>query len=321
MRRVSLAEAYRAMRLLADTASGKLTGRRLRADDRHRYHLDPLDPAAAELVQRAVYRRRDEPVMGDMPLYVVASDDVPVAWLSHHGHVVTPVASLTVAQQRHRSAVVYVLGTVRPWAFAELADARDRRENRTDGALPDDATGPWVRVAAASEPTHAWWTQPGQDYAAARGAVTDLVGADDFRVIDSRGYGEYARQADDLALHVLCALHRAADRHRVPVRAVGDWLVQADLGADLSPDVLVEQFGAVFDGHFPNEQAFLDHVLTARGWRDALAAAGISEEYLDLRRLRLDLLHTTYRLIRLHNDGVVAIRREPRSVDGTGDPS
>jgi hypothetical protein len=156
MRRVGLAEAYRAMRLLADTASGKLTGRRLRADDRHRFHLDPLDPAAAELVQRAVYRRRDEPLTGDMPLYVLASDDVPVAWLTHHGHVVAPTANLTVGQQRHRSAVVYVLGTVRSWAFAELADARDRREDRTDGALPNDAAGPWVRVAAVSEPTRAW---------------------------------------------------------------------------------------------------------------------------------------------------------------------
>jgi hypothetical protein len=203
------------------------------------------------------------------------------------------------------------LTNVRTPVLAYLADARDKREGRTDGARPEQPTGPMVRVASVDEPTRAWWTTISGDHEATVAAVRRLVGADAVRVINAWSYGWYAYNVECPRLDMLCALHRAATPYDVAPGVVGDWFHPLPTELWPNPQDLPARFAAVFVGRFSHRHAYVEQVLTERGWRQALAAAGIPEKYLDWTALTADLMREVHVIELDDRAGIVVVRRAP----------
>jgi hypothetical protein len=310
MRQVTNAQAYQSIRYIGDTRAGRLAGVRI-APYRDRIPAGTLTADPAAVLHAAMSRDRDDPVRSDWPYYVVSCDRTPVAWLTWHGHVVLPDAELTAFQRRHQDLAAQALTAVRTRVLAELADARDTREQRTVGARPERPTVPMVRVAAVDEPTRAWWTTISGDHDATVSAVRQLVGADAVRVIDTWAYGWYGYQDKCPRLDMLCALHRAAVPHAVTPNVVGDWLRLLPDELRPGPDTVQQRFAAVFGGRFDRRHAYVEHVLTQRGWRQVLAAAGIPDEYLAWRTLTADLLREVHVIDLDDRSGTIIVHRAP----------
>jgi hypothetical protein len=310
MRQVTNAEAYRSIRRAFNTNAGRLRGVHFGP------HPDPIPAGTlraepAQLLHAALSRSPDDPVNGDWPYYVVSCDGTPIAWLTWHGHVILPAAELTAFQRRHQDLAAQALTSVRAQVLAMLADERDRRESRTDGARPEQPTEPIVRVAAVDEPTRSWWTTISGDHEATVAAVRRLVGADAVRVIDAWAYGWQAHNVDCPRLDMLCALHRAAAPHDIPPGVVGDWFHQLPEELWPVPQDVPARFAAVFRGRFADRQAYVEHVLTEWGWLQALADAGIPQRYLDSKTLTAELMRDVNVIDLDHKAGIVVVRRAP----------
>lgn len=302
-------QAHQAMRRLADTSTGRLCGAWLRPS----HNLIPigsLHPEPARQLRQTLDRPFDAPVGADTPVYLVACDGTPIAWLTHHARVVTPAADLTPFQLSNQHEVAQTLASVHRWVIAALADARDQREGRPPVSLTmESLTTPRVRVAAEDDLTSTWWTPITTDHDETLAAVRNIAGVLQVRLIDTIGCGLYGRWPGPLDLAVLCALHQVADTHDLPPSVVGDWLVLAHRAESPDADTVAAGFAVAFEGSFADRHAFAEHILTRRGWRQALADVDMPERYVDHSVLLADLFGSEYRAISIATGGIAVFRR------------
>src|SRR5262249_44396393 len=98
-------------------------------------------------------------ITADTPRYLVYSDNTVVAWLTVHAQVVAPPdMPLTGNQAKHQRQAAQVLPARARNTWRALADARDRREGRPEGATAEEhPASDQLRVAPLDDPTRTAW--------------------------------------------------------------------------------------------------------------------------------------------------------------------
>jgi hypothetical protein len=309
----TITEALRAMRRLATTSAGRLSG--LHLDDAWR--MPAVTTGAAgwpEAFNALLVDRAAGTVTDDTPAYIVFSHGFPICWLSYDGVTVVPQADLSRNQIKHQEMAVDALANLARHALGRLADLRDVRDSRgeeVDSGYRTDRIG-MVRVADPALPARAWWVPVGADIAEARRRVSDATGTDRPLILAAHGYGDYGRNAHRVQLDVLCAINAAADVHSLTAGVVGDWLAaEGGLAPGLIPaDEVVPAFAEVFVGVFSHELAYTAYRLAELGWEQALRGLG-AIEFFDSAKFNRHLFDREVRAISNSSDlrGIVVCRR------------
>lgn len=285
-------DAYGAMRYLRDlkTRDGALVATTIEAsDDGATIPPEVVTDESAQLLHQAVSAVADTHSPPATPAYVVWYGGVPVAWLTRLGRVVAPHTELTRSQRRSQRQAVTALRDLRPSALVALADERARREGRTPvGAIEPRS----ARIAAVGDVTFACWTEisPDQDTNAA--VLHRLVGSNDVRILETRGYGEFDREPPP-QLDILRQIECIATAHALPADTVGTCAARLlrDPSCDHAAcggDSLMAMFDATYQGVF-TEYEFADHLLEKRGWQQALNDAGIPDRYFRRHAFESDM--------------------------------
>jgi hypothetical protein len=284
------------MRGLHTTDAGRLRGVHLRYSSLSRPHrgLAGTPQPWRDQLLAAIAARESGTVHPDSPEYVVFSDGVVIAVLTAAAHVVLPDYPLSTLQAKHQRAAAEALGDLHRHTVRDLADRRAAREGREADADAEYEPHPGgaLRVAPLADMTDTRWVRIGADLDHAHRTVQAACGADAEQVliVTAAGYGRYGSHRHRLSLDILCAMHQIADTHDVSPGAVGDWLEAegATTATDVSPQQIVEQFAAAYIGPFRDEDDYTRHRMSQLGWTQALQAAGIPEDYLDLRAITRD---------------------------------
>src|SRR5439155_16140521 len=148
-------------------------------------------------------------VTADTPRYLVYSDDTVVAWLPVHARVVAPPdMPLTANQAKHQRQAAQVLSDLDRGALRDLADDRDRREGRPEGADAEyDAGDGMLRVAPADDPTRTAWIPIDADPTVTRTRIRrslHLPDDCDVIVISAWGFGQHCGRAHRVDLDLIC---------------------------------------------------------------------------------------------------------------------
>ena len=245
-------------------------------------------------LQGAIEERESGTINPDSPEYLVFSDGVLVAVLTAAAHVVLPDYPLSSRQAKHQRAAAEALGDLHRHTLRDLADRRAAREGREHDAAAEYEPHPGgaLRVAPLADATDTRWVHIGADLDQARRTMQEACGVDveQALIVTAAGYGRYGRDRHRIDLDLLCAMHQIADKHGVSLGAVGDWLDAegATTASDVSPQQIVEQFAAAYIGPFRSEDDYTRHRMRQLGWTQALHAAGIPENYIDLRAITRD---------------------------------
>ncbi|MDQ1647007.1 MAG: hypothetical protein QOJ50_3191 [Cryptosporangiaceae bacterium] len=280
--RSTIAEALSSARGLHYADAGRLRG----LDPRSRcFPLTELaqlgDPWIDDLLA-LIRARAGGTITPDTPEYVVLSDGLPVAWLTVHAAVITPSVPLTRIQARHQGLAAAALGDLHRYTLTDLADWRDRREDRTADGIGEAAGS--LRVASAADPTRTARIRIGPDparAAATADAVIHSTGGP-LLILSASGYGRYRGHAHRLDLGILCAMHAIADEHQVPLPCIGDWIDDDPCAAGLTAAALPQRFRDTYRGQFSSREAYTEHCMDAQGWTAVLRQHGM-EPFFDQR--------------------------------------
>jgi len=138
---------------------------------------------------------------------------------------------------------------------------------------------------------------------------------DQILIVTASGYGTYGWDRHRLSLDILCAMHQVADKHQVSLCTVGNWLdAEGATTADIGPQAIVEQFAAAYIGPFDRDLDYTRHRMRQLGWTQALDAAGIPENYLDISAINRDWFSYQVRQIESGTRGRIEVfhRSQPR---------
>jgi hypothetical protein len=240
---------------------------------------------------------------------------------------VLPDLPLSANQAKHQAAAAHVLRDLPRDILGALADQRARWE-RTDADADADVEtveagylgqpGGALRVAPAEDPTDTCWVHIGADLDVAQRTLREAChtdpGADPGQVliVTAAGYGAYGRDRHRLDLPMLCAMHQVADTHHVTPGTVGDWLAaEGATDTDVHPPTLITDFAATYLGAYPDRAAYTQTRMAELGWAQAITAAGIPEQYLDLGAMTRDWFRTEVRDVAADGHIEVFTRHRP----------
>ena len=293
--RCTIAEALRDMRRLHDVDAGRLRGQTVYLSG---YTADQPPPAApppwAGHLAQLIAAGRTGTVTPDTPRYFVCSDGVVVAWLTVNAQVVAPSdMPLTTNQAKHQRQAAQVLSDLDRNALRDLADDRDRREGRPEGADAEyDAGEGMLRVAPADDPTRTAWIPVDADAQVTRARIRRALGLPghcDVIVISAWGFGLHCGRVHRLDLGLLCAIHAVAMAHGVDGTTVGNWIAHEDgLAGHVDPATLPALFAAAYVGRYPDRDAYARTRLDELGLSKAIAELDIAA-YFDHRAYERDV--------------------------------
>ncbi len=321
MARITITEALREMRHLDPVDAGRLSTVQtydsfLSRPDQWLAHT----PAPwRDRLLTAITDRFAGTITPDTPEYVVLSDKVAVAVLTVTAQVVLPDYPLSANQTKHQAAAVQVLRDLPRDTLRKLADQRAAWDGRDEDAAAEYKTHPQgaLRVAPAADPTNTRWVHIGADLPAARRTLAAAchTDPDQILVITAAGYGTHGHQRHRLDLPVLCAMHHLADTHRVSPGTVGDWLdAEGAPATEVNPATIIAQFAAAYLGAYPDRTAYTRARMAELGWTQAIAAAGIPEQYLDIQAVTRDWFRTEVRDVPANKH--IEVFRRHRPEDG-----
>lgn len=280
----TLTEALRRMRRLHSVHAGRLRGD-------HPHHLDTSTLGLTGLTARRRAQLTDRittaqpaPVDADTPAYLVTSDGDLIAWLTVNAAVIAPDMPLSRNQAKHQRQAADALGDLDRHTLADLADARERRENRPSSSIWDhqELIGA-LRVATPIDPTRTTWVRVDGDTRHTHTEIARETGwdPDDTLIITAVGYGRHGDHTRRLSLDVLCAINAIAAEHRVPLHVIGDWVDDPDgLGGKPEADTLHERFRNAHLGRFESRGHYTCHRMGDQGWTEVMRRTGI-EEFFD----------------------------------------
>jgi hypothetical protein len=256
--------------------------------------LDRLPSEDAEHLRDGLADWAAERTHPNTPAYVVTSDELPIVWLTAHAHLKLPQASLTPFQARHQRQAIQALHHLHRLALRGLADRRDGVDPARHAPLGEDSdkTIGAVRAAGLHEPTLTTWVWPTGDVEQTRRRIRLSLNlpCNHVVVVSARGYGDYGTHAPVLDLDVVCAMNWIADRHRVPLPAVGNWIAAAgDLTAHLDPTVLETAFDDSYDGLYGSRDDYTHARLARQRWLDILTDADIDPSFFHVDAYRTHL--------------------------------
>ena len=293
--RCTIAEALRDMRRLHDVDAGRLRGQTVYLSG---YTADQPLPAAPPTwgghLAQLIAAGRMGTVTPVTPRYLVYSDGVVVTWLNVQAQVVAPPnMPLTANQAKHQRQSAQVLSDLDRNTLRELADERDRREGRPEGADAEyDAGEGMLRVAPADDPTRTALIPVDTDAQVTRARIRRALGlaADsEVIVISAWGFGQHCGRVHRLDLGLLCAIHAVAAAHGVDGTTVGNWIAHEDgLAGHVDPATLPALFRAAYLGRYPDRDAYIRTRLDERGLTKAIAELGLAA-YFDHRAYERDV--------------------------------
>ena len=311
MARSTIRDALRDMRRLHPVDAGRLTGIRVYHSflSRPEQWLADTPPPWRDRLFTAITDRAGGTITRETPEYLVLSDRVVVAMLSVTAQVVLSDLPLSANQAKHQAAAAQVLRDLPRDILGALADQRARWERSDEDADVETVEagylgqpGNALRVAPAGDPTDTRWVHIGADLDAAHRTLQEACHADagadpgQVLIVTAAGYGAYGRDRHSLDLPMLCAMHQVADTHHVTPGTVGDWLAaEGATGTDVHPQTLITDFAATYLGAYPDRAAYTQTRMAQLGWAQAITAAGIPQQHLDLGAMTRDWFRTEVR--------------------------
>ncbi|TQS42744.1 hypothetical protein [Cryptosporangium phraense] len=322
---VTLTVAARLMRQLISATTARLRGIDLDRDARQNPTAAIPAPNWPAEYNQALAARVNGQATGSSPFYVVFSDDFPVCWLNHDGHLVHPDVVLDRLRTRHRALASEALTDLARPALAYVADLRDVRDGRPQDVEDRTHRPGLARVAHPDLPARAWWISVGHDITGARERSRAVAGTEDPLIISAHGFGRYGRQTHRLDLGRLCAINATATKHgaglstlarghdgerspEIDANVVGSWLAE-EYKLDAAPDAeLIEPlFTAALIGSFSSDYAYADYRLKQTGWETTLRQMN-AQEFFDMRHYVYCLFRRDVRAISAPG-GIVVLRR------------